>query len=118
MKGCRTIGDSAARLICYDKLDVELAAATPTNPSFAVKPLSAPTAQETLQSHIVGRFEGWKANSTITLANGQVWQITDGSSAYFPRLSDPKVRIRTGMFGALYFEVEGENHMARVRRIK
>ena len=48
--------------------------------------------------------------------NGQVWQVTDGSSIY--DLVNPKVMIRRGMFSALYLNIDGDNRTVRVRRIQ
>ena len=54
-----------------------------------------------IESQIPGRFEGWQPNTRIRLANGQVWQVTDGSSRIYD-VNNPKVEIRRGMLGAFY----------------
>ena len=75
------------------------------------------TQVERIDTAIEGRFEGWIAKSQIPLANGQVWQVTDGSRATL-ELVNPKVVIRRGFMGAFYMEFEGTNQSPRVRRVK
>lgn len=119
LRSCRAIADSGARLSCYDKLDDKLLAAPQASGAFAViTGLVSPAQADVLRSHIVGPFEGWNANATITLANGQVWRVVDGSSAWFGQMVNPKVTVSTGVFGALYLQIEGQNHLVRVRRIQ
>ncbi|XYJ08253.1 hypothetical protein ACSUZJ_12600 [Telluria sp. B2] len=133
---CRALPDSAQRLACYDAMPVgaaplvasPAAASTAPAPALAAAPARAAEQNfgmekaakkqepEYLESSIVGDFDGWEGNTRITLANGQVWRIVDGSTAVLPQLHNPKVRIKRGMFGALYFQVVGQNNMARVRR--
>ena len=71
----------------------------------------------TMESTIPGRFEGWGPNSRFTLANGQVWQVVDGSSAVVYR-DNPKVVIRRGMMGGFFLEIENSNRSPRVRRLQ
>ena len=139
---CRALPDGAQRLACYDAMPVGAAplaasvpaatasAAAPTVAAPSVAAAPARTAEqdfgmekaakrqepEYIESSIVGDFDGWEANTQITLANGQVWRIVDGSTAVLPQLHNPKVRIKRGVFGVLYFQVVGQNNMARVRR--
>jgi hypothetical protein len=70
-----------------------------------------------LRSHIEGRIAGWGPNSRFVLANGQVWQVTDGSSAVIA-LQDPAVRIRRGALSGYVMEIEGLNRAPRVRRVE
>lgn len=137
---CRALPDGAQRLACYDAMPVgaaPLAAAPAAAPAAATASAAAPAAApartaeqnfgmekaakkqkepEYIESSIVGDFNGWEGNTRITLANGQVWRIVDGSTAVLPQLHNPKVRIKRGIFGVLYFQVVGQNNMARVRR--
>lgn len=144
---CRTLPDTAQRLACYDAMPVGAAtqATVPAaSPRSAAASAAAPAAESAaattaartaeqnfgmeqakkkeeanfIESTIVGDFEGWDGNTTIKLANGQVWRITDGSSAFLPKKTNPTVRIKRGVLGALYFQVVGENNTARVRRIQ
>ena len=129
---CRAIKDSAARLACYDALAVPAARATPApaQPSSGATAPAAPPAEQfglerrqaqnelaAIDSTIPGRFEGWRANDAIRLANGQVWQVADGSSG--PHwIENPKVRVRRGALGAFYLEIEGTNRSPRVTRVR
>jgi hypothetical protein len=78
---------------------------------------AAQEVQTTMESTIPGRFEGWGPNSRFKLANGQVWQVVDGSSAIVYRDS-PKVVVRRGMMGGFFLEIENSNRSPRVRRIQ
>jgi len=51
------------------------------------------------------------------MANGQLWEVTDGSQAAY-RLSDPKVRISRGISGSFFMEIQGVSQTPRVRRIE
>ena len=71
----------------------------------------------TMESYIPGRFEGWGPNARIKLANGTVWQVVDGTSAYVS-MDNPKVIIRRGMMGGFFLELENSNRSPRVRRLQ
>lgn len=130
---CRAIQDGPARLACYDAIAVPAAAAAPKAatraPATAAAPATAPREQfgfehkqeilkvEAIESTIPGRFEGWRANENIRLANGQVWQVVDDSRASL-WIENPKVRVRRGALGAFYLEIEGTNRSPRVRRLQ
>jgi hypothetical protein len=141
---CRAIVDTAQRLACYDSLAPASKPAVPeplrltvpevpkvqlieSGPAARVERPSAAlfglevqtqTAQsDRIDTSVEGRFDGWNAKTTIAFANGQVWQISDGSNAVLA-LVNPKVTIRRGFLGAFYLEIEGINRTARVRRVK
>jgi len=128
---CRALGDGAARLACYDAIDVKVrtasaaAVASPASPAAATQAsfgLPAPQAQEeipkSIASTIAGDFDGWGPGARIALANGQVWRVTDGSTAVLPRTRDPKVSVTRGLLGGSYLRVEGSNQTARVSRVQ
>jgi hypothetical protein len=146
LRQCRALTDAAARLACYDALPLAPLAAAPQPPLVlpaapaapavpAVPAAAAPAApaasvmastfglarsDEKLQditSTIPGLFEGWRAGSRIRLANGQLWQISDDSSALY-WLRDPKVTVRRAALGGFVLDVEGANRMPRVRRLE
>ena len=71
----------------------------------------------TMESYIPGHFEGWGAGARIKLANGQVWQVVDGTSAFFNR-ENPKVVVRRGMMGGFFLEIENSNRSPRVKRVQ
>lgn len=131
---CRGVVDAGARLACYDALTVDAAqrprlpsSGTPSATTAAAVAASPQTdfgLQSTpggelkfIDSHIIGRFEGWSPDQQITLANGQVWRIADGSRAYF-QANSPKVRVERGALGSFYMVIAGLNQAPRVRRVK
>jgi hypothetical protein len=135
---CRAIRDSAARLACYDALEVpSVPQAQPASRAGAqpvpAQPAAQPAAQapeqfglehrkqaatlDAIESTIPGAFEGWRPKSNIRLANGQVWQVADDSSGVVYG-SNPKVRVRRGALGAFYLEIEGTNRSPRVVRLQ
>ena len=71
----------------------------------------------TMESSIPGHFEGWGPGARIKLANGQVWQVVDGTSAFFNR-ENPKVVVRRGMMGGFFLEIENSNRSPRVKRVQ
>jgi hypothetical protein len=142
VRRCRAIPDSLARLACYDALPLGPASAAPPKSApqqspfrpqpvqpkapppaapaetFGLEHKAKPTDQvATIETYIPGRFEGWKPNSRITLANGQVWQVTDETSRYMV-LDNPKVVVRRGVMGAFFLDIEGDNRSPRVRRVQ
>lgn len=123
---CRSIPEASERLACYDGLIIAIdggkQAAQAQSPlqnsgQFGAEPPPNKAEPQAIESQIPGRFEGWQPNSRIQLGNGQVWQVSDGSSADYA-LQDPKVIVRRGMLGAYYLEIEGANRAPRVKRVK
>lgn len=132
---CRTIPEAAKRLACYDGITLPKAGAPATTAGAGAPPPAAasraassseafgleqktPAARlDALESTIPGKFEGWDSGTKFRLANGQVWQVADGSrGAYFAE--SPKVRIRRGLVGGFYLDIEGINRSPRVTRIQ
>lgn len=130
LQRCRAIGDTTARLACYDAL----ADARPRPPAPAVAPVAAAPAvkpadsfglpakppagePQAVQSSVGADFAGWGPNQSIKLANGQVWQIVDGSSVSLSR-GARKVSVRRGLFGAFHLDIEGLNTSPKVRRVE
>lgn len=62
-------------------------------------------------------FSGWRPNQHIRLANGQIWQIVDGTSVALPA-GTRKVAVKRGALGSFYLDIEGLNTSPRVRRIE
>ena len=128
---CRALGDVPSRVACYDAIPVGAAApvavAAPARPAsaaaqdqaFGMETVKRPAEQpKSIESTVVGNFDGWGPGSQIRLANGQVWRIVDDSSAVLPRTSNQKVRIVRNLIGTLFLEVEGSNNSAKVRRVQ
>lgn len=130
---CAQLADAPARLGCFDALAVQARAraAAPASTAAPAAPAAAPTAAavaafgkpsrpddvELIESRIVGRFEGWRPNDRITLANGQVWQIVDDSQAW-ANLEQPVARVRRAALGSFRLEVDGVTRSPRVRRVQ
>ena len=133
LQRCRAIPEAAARLACYDAMPSSVMPAVPPEAAAALSaaaPVAAPAPAraavpsfgqqrsdepQTITSQILGVFEGWGPRSRITLANGQVWQVEDGSEGvYF--LQSPKVTVRRALMGGFQMEIEGARRVPRVRR--
>lgn len=119
---CRSLADAASRLACYDAMPVGQARPTLAAPGAdfgreTVKPKqeAQPAA---IESTIVGQFSGWGPNTRLTLANGQVWRIVDGSASDLPPSRNQKVRIERNLFGTLFLKIDGSNESAKVRRVE
>ena len=97
-------------------------AATPQDRAvadFGLPPTSEAAVLQQIQSRLVGRFDGWRGNVRLELANGQVWQVVDGSRYTVGGSIDaPRVTIRRGVLGAMYMDIEGVGVSPRVRRLK
>ena len=119
---CRTLGDAKLRLACYDAMTLA-PAATPTpvatrqsaEQSFGLVEKKAPLAA--IESTIVGNFDGWGPNEVITLANGQVWRISDDTVGAVVG-NNLKVKLERSPFGATFMIIEGTTRSPKVRRIK
>lgn len=75
--------------------------------------------ESAIVSSIAGEFRGWDgAGDRITLANGQVWEVTDSSARLKIKVENPVITVEPGLFEAWYLKVEGYNSRARVKRIK
>jgi len=130
MRACRTVTDTAARLSCYDKIELAATPATraaapaPTpQQAFGLPPApmdvqKSPEKIDSIESTIVGNFDGWGPNTRFKLANGQTWRIVDGSEAVLPRTSNQKVKITRNFIGTLFLQVEGSNNSPKVRRVE
>lgn len=79
------------------------------------RPADAPT--DRVVTSYQGVFGGWGPAEKIPLANGQVWQIADGSQTAYD-IRNPAVRIVRGAFGSFFMEIEGVSHSPRVRRVQ
>ncbi len=139
---CRALPEVTARLACYDALPLPAAPATlalPATPATsalpfspvpppAVPPAAALTpeaafglesrrsAVQDISSTLPGLFEGWERDTRFRLANGQVWQVSDGSSASL-YLRDPAVTVRRAAMGSFRLEIAGTHQAPRVQRV-
>jgi hypothetical protein len=126
---CRALGESQARLACYDRIPVagQPAAAVAAAPAASAeqrfglqqpKPQPREVEPQSIDSTIEGDFDGWEPGAQIRLANGQVWRVVDGSSAALSPMKNPKVRVRRGLLGTLFLEIEGTNNSPKVSRVR
>ena len=102
---CRAIAAATERLACYDAISLPA-------------PVGAPRAEppKAIETSIAGPFRGWLPKEKITMSNGQVWQVIDGSTGAV-NLTDPKVTIRRDLIGGYHLEFEGANVYPRVKQI-
>ncbi|HYG06544.1 MAG TPA: hypothetical protein VD865_09035 [Stenotrophomonas sp.] len=73
--------------------------------------------KEAIESSIVGPFTGFGKGRRFVLANGQEWEQTE-STSLSARKQNPKVRIKPGIAGVWYLQVEGTNATPKVHRVK
>ncbi len=113
---CRDISADSQRLACYDAVKKPTAE---QKRLFAEKTFGMAEKPEidTIQSVIVGTFDGWESDQRIRLANGQVWQVVDDSNGFVVG-KDLKATVARGAMGAMYMEIEGSRKSPRVKRIK
>ncbi len=85
----------------------------------AQRGLRAATApREPVTSTITGPFEGFARGREYTLADGQVWRQIDDTTISGARGHDVAVRIRPGLMGVWWLQVDGHNRQAKVERIR
>jgi hypothetical protein len=132
MRACRTVTESDARLNCYDKIELGTATASrPAAPAPALTPQQSfglpaaplavqarPEKIDSIDSTIVGNFDGWGPATTFKLANGQRWKIVDGSEAILPNSDHQHIKIKRNFLGTLFMEVQGSNQSPKVRRVE
>jgi hypothetical protein len=123
LRQCRNIGHPVARLACYDALSLPpapAASASSTAAGALEGQFGLPAPSERVQELVTrfeGSFEGWRANERIRLANGQVWQVIDGSTGVY-ELKSPQVTIRRGALGRFVLDIEGAAKRPGVRRVE
>lgn len=107
---CRAITEPMARLACYDAIRPAADTIGLPTPESRGEALSVTTS-------IPGEFLGWGPNGQITLANGQVWRVIDGSRGVY-KLNNPKVEIKRGALGSFNLDIEGTFQSPKVRRVR
>ena len=128
---CRSIAAAEARLACYDRIVDRLqaspqggssqapaAAAAGVRPraEFGLEDRARSALPEEMRSNIEGAIDGWEPTTRFRLANGQVWQVVDGTrGAYL--LRSPAVRITRGVMGNFFLQIAGVNQAIGVRRV-
>jgi hypothetical protein len=92
-------------------------AARTAEAAFGLPEPKRPGAVESVTSSVGPNFSGWGPNSRIRLANGQVWQVVDGTSVALPE-GARKVSVKRGALSSFYLDIEGLNTSPRVRRVE
>lgn len=116
---CRTLQDGVQRLACYDAMAVGVAHAAPTRKAMeqGFGLAEKRPALDVIESTIVGKFDGWGPDQLITLANGQVWRVSDDSSGVVYG-TDLKVQVERSALGAMTLVIAGSNKAPRVKRVR
>lgn len=126
LQRCRVLNEPLARLACYDAIPLARSHDTsnaPTTPQTTASDFGlesrrlGPVPVASIESAIDGAFDGWLPRGRLTLANGQVWEIIDGSQAAYD-LRSPRVSITRGMSGSFFMAIEGVAQTPRVRRVR
>lgn len=118
LESCRKIDDKTARFDCYERIPVAPAQAAPVAAATNRADWQGPSRGDVLtESSVAASFAGWVPNERITLENGQVWQVVDGSS-YATTASRRRAAVKRGAFGADFLDIDGIARAPRVRRIK
>lgn len=120
LQRCRSIQDPSTRLSCYDA--IALPAIKQTAPSaapatFGLPDRSPATEAQYVESTVLPNFTGWKGSTRISLENGQVWEVVDGSSGSVGP-DNRRIVVRRGALGSYRIEFEGLNISPTVRRVK
>jgi hypothetical protein len=92
-------------------------AASDPSGDFGLPERAAVQALQFIDSALQGPFDGWAPRTRVQLANGQVWEIADGSTGVYSPAHSPKVRISRGMLGSFFMAIEGVPQTPRVRRV-
>lgn len=82
------------------------------------KAAKAPDANEALEVRLKGDFRGWRKGTVFDLENGQRWQHIEGEDYVTPPVPSPVVRIKPGMLGTFWMEVEGVRPRVKVKPLK
>lgn len=85
--------------------------------AFGLPEAKRPDAAESVESAVGPSFSGWGPNTRIRLANGQVWQVVDGTSVALPE-GPRKVSVKRGALGSYYLDFDGLKTSPRVRRVE
>lgn len=124
---CRSVGDSAQRLACYDRQAGVIGQAIATRELVVIDKARANQAKRSLFGFSVPNFGGLfggnendikQIESTVAgvshnadggwvlkLADGSVWSQVDDSTLGLPPVRGEKVIVKRGMMGSFYLEL-------------
>lgn len=77
-----------------------------------------PDEQEAFESQLTAEFVGWRKNATFTLTDGSRWQVIGEDPYVSPPRPAPRVRIRPGMLGSYWMEIEGVRARVKVKPLR
>lgn len=77
-----------------------------------------PEEQEAFESRLNSEFVGWRKNTTFTLDDGSRWQVIAENDYVSPARPAPRVKIRPGMLGSYWMEIEGVRTRVKVKPLK
>jgi hypothetical protein len=108
-------GEELARLVPVSQAASAGAIAGRASPFQAGPSSHGRRADDTVSSHVAGRFDGWGPGSVLRLENGQQWRVSDDSSLTVAHALDhPAVTVRPGLLGGWLLKVQGYHASARV----
>jgi hypothetical protein len=92
----------------------------PTGESFLAKAkvLLTPGTEveyETVQTRLLGEFQGWQTGTVFNLENGQRWRVESGNYITSPEAGPRKVRIVPGLMGSFFLEIEGVRQRPKIK---
>ena len=90
-------------------------AATESSPDW--RPAPAESERKIIATEVTEAFKGLYGNTTITLANGQVWQQTD-RAVFDRKLRDKRVRIKPALLGGWRLQFQDNNLSFAVKRVQ
>ena len=70
---------------------------------------------ETVQTRLLGEFQGWQTGTVFNLENGQRWRVESGSYITSPEAGPRKVRIVPGLMGSFFLEIEGVRQRPKIK---
>ncbi len=74
--------------------------------------------RSTVASTLIGSFSGWDSHTRLSLANGQLWQVSESGSWSCQSLKDPKVTIKPMLLGSWLAYIQGCSNSVRVERVR
>lgn len=81
--------------------------------------LEEESGRSTIESRIVGTFNGWKGRgTTFELENGMVWRVVEDDRFITGEIENPRVEVRPGAFGTWRLHIEDHRTWARVQRVR
>ena len=74
--------------------------------------------RQTIDTNIVGHFDGWSKNLEFTMANGQQWQVIDPEPHSCRPSENTEVKIKPSLLGSWLMYVPSCYENAHVKRVR